>query len=282
MVRACLLWREARFGSLFDKVMTTVRGGAGTSEALEEPMWRALSLSAFAVACSGDDKGEALTDSGAPAGDTSALASGVDGWPADQNCPDGVPEAVAALWDCQLNSCSDDSDTITYRLGYGTSTADSLSLTEEFWTFHRDREFTVDSFSIEGTLPDDGTNVSTFSCDSCEEIWKYKRTEVSNESGSWYSYTFNDKNNDSGVYNGYMMFDTHSAFGDRNPDDAALIYAVHFNSSWSDWDKGRSEWGRGTSTPTGSEDAPPEEYWYRSPSGSCSGDYGGGGSGWGS
>ncbi len=235
-------------------------------------MTRVLSsifLTTMVFACSGDDKGQS-TDSGAAADDSGAAEDGgVEGWPAGQNCPDDVPEEVAGLWDCELNSCETKDDVIVYKLGTGTSTAETISLTEEFWVFNRDREWYVDTFTIEGELPDDGTNVSTFNCDSCEEIWQYQRVLTESQTGYGWTNTLNDKGNESGKFNGYMMFDTHTAFGDRNPDDAALVYAVHFDSDWDDWSKGRSEWGRGTATPTGSEDAPPEEYWYRSPSGSC-------------
>ena len=226
-----------------------------------------LVLALLLTPACGGDKG-ALTDSGAT-DDTAAAGVGVEGWPEGQNCPDDVPEDVASLWDCQLNTCDDKYDSIYYILGFGESTAEGIVLTEQFWVFTRDRGWYVDTFEIVGELPDDGTNVSTFNCDSCEEIWKYQRTYTDSETGYGWTRTFNDKGNELGVFNGYMMLDTHTAFGDRNPDDAALVYAVHFDSDWDDWDKGRSEWGRGTATPTSAEDGPPETYRYRSPSGSC-------------
>lgn len=221
------------------------------------------------LACTGSEQGAPASDSGALADDTGEVDEGVPGWPAGQNCPDDVPEEVALLWDCQANGCDDDEDTIYYRLGYGESTGDTLTLTEEFWVFNRDREWWVDSFLVEGSPPEDSTNVSSFDCDSCEEIWKYQRTWIESQTGYGWTRTFNDKDNERGVFNGYMMFDTHTAFGDRNPEDAALVYAVHFDSDWDDWDKGRSEWGRGTASPTSEADGPPETYWYKSPSGSC-------------
>ncbi len=211
---------------------------------------------------------DAAGDSGTVAGtdDTGEGAEDTD-WPEDQNCPDGTPEEYELIWDCSMNTCDSRDDIIVYKLAWGASTETGIEVTEQFWVFDEDKDWCVDEFELVGE-PETEWNVDTFNCTTCEQIWRVERTHTVQDCGYGWTSTLNDKGNDSGVFNAVIMFDTHNSFGDRNPDDASLVYMVNFDSDWDDWDKGRSEWARGTNSPTSSEDGPPEDVSWVS-SGAC-------------
>ena len=76
-----------------------------------------------------------------------------------------------------------------------------------------------------------------------------------------------DGQSEEAPYDGFLMFDTHTAFGDRNEDNGALVVGapVLGNSYFP-----KPDWARGTATPSGAEDGPPEDYVYVN-AGSCLG-----------
>ncbi len=60
-------------------------------------------------------------------------------------------------------------------------------------------------------------------------------------------------------YDGFLMFDTHNAFGGRNEDNAMLVIgAPIFGGSYYP----NVDYARGTASPTSAEDGPPSDYVY--------------------
>lgn len=216
-----------------------------------------LPLLALLLACG--DKSEAGDDGATSGDDTGATTDGSDGSDGDGSdapCPAEVPEEYQYIWDCKANSC--DGNAIMYHRGYGTSEADgTVAFTEDWYIFNPDGSYCVDSFEIAGDSVD--VDPSTFNCASCEEIYEVRWEMTSgNACGLIWGVLFVDDDSiEDGPFNGYLMFDTHTAFGDRNPEDAALVYSAMVNGRYYFPD---NNYGRGTATPTSSADTIPEDY----------------------
>ena len=168
-------------------------------------------------------------------------------------CPSEVPEDYQFLWDCDnAEGCSGK----VYRYATGVSTSNgSLTAEEQWFVFEGPGAYCVDRFEISGQAST--YDPTTFNCSQCEEIYEVTWRLVDSQCGWNWSSTFADQESDEQVYRGYLMFDTHDAFGNRNPDNAMLVIGAPTNGgSYAPM----PDYGRGTATPTGSEDGPPEDY----------------------
>ena len=202
---------------------------------------------ALALACSGS-KGDDDDDGDADTGDTA---------PDDSPCPDSVPEQYQWSWDCEANSCDDD-QRMVYHWGSGSSTADGdIELSEQWFMFWDGGDSScVDEMSLDGSYATESPE--DFSCAGCEEIWEIDITLDEQGCDVGWGSTFNDEDNSSGPWTGFAMFDTHTAFGDRNPDDAMQIFMAPVN--WDEMTYTLLTYGRGTAVPTGDDDSWPEDY----------------------
>jgi hypothetical protein len=180
-------------------------------------------------------------------------------------CPDSVPEQYRYIWDCDAETCD---GSMLYRYGVGASDADGdMVITEQWFMFNGPGDFCVDTFELEGeTSPIDPT---TFNCSQCEETYEVEWNHTGTECGVIWGGIFfgQDGQGEEAPYEGFMMYDTHTAFGDRNPDNAMLVIAAPVLGSTY---YPQSNYARGTATPSTSEDAPPEDYVYVN-AGSCLG-----------
>ena len=207
--------------------------------------WNALLLP-FAMACSGHTSDKAEDTSSDDTGDTSTLPP----------CPDEVPEAYRDLWDCSATSC--DGGPMVYHTATGTSDdAGAITVTEQWFVFDSREDYCVETFEITGQAS--SYDPATFKCSQCEEIYEITwEMSSGNACGLiWGKVFIDDKDNTDGPFSGYVMFDTHNSFGDRNPDDAMLVISapVDGNHYYPDFN-----YGRGTASPTSGVDGPPESY----------------------
>lgn len=210
------------------------------------------------VACGGDKEADAdsggeadgAESSGGDAGD-----GGAEGGAAP--CPDIVPEEYRFIWDCALNSCP--GGPLIYNYATGESDASGALTVAEQWFVFSAGEACVDTFEITGQLSDLDPN--ELRCSGCEVVYEVEWTMATGNSCglAWGGLFIDDNDNVEGPYSGYLMFDTHTAFGDRNPENAALVVGSPV--------EGRTaflnpNWGRGTATPAAADQAagPPESY----------------------
>jgi hypothetical protein len=161
----------------------------------------------------------------------------------DSACPPEVPEEYQYLWDCEANSCD---GSLVYHRGVGSSTADGgFSVTEQWFVFDGNSSC-IDTFEIVGSASD--YNPSNFNCSNCEEIFEIHWNLVESQCNWNWSSTFADQESEEQSYYGFLMFDTHNAFGDRNPDDAVLVLGAPVNGgSYAPF----GDYGRGTAVPVG-------------------------------
>jgi len=208
------------------------------------------------VSCSskGDDDDDDDDDASAEGDDTGGSIFPDDSGSSDDGCPDEVPEEYQYLWDCENNSCD---GYLVYHHAVGESTESDITAVEEWFVFSGGGEWCKDTFEITGDVSQ--INPETYSCSQCEEIFEVNWTLTESNCGWSWGTTFNDEDNDNQKYYGFLMFDTHNAFGDRNPDDAMLVIGAPVNLSKSTYSL-LSDYARGTATPTGSNDGPPEDY----------------------
>ncbi len=228
--------------------------------------WMAMLLMPL-LACSGDDKGE--TDSGG--GDDGGSGEVDDPLWDGEKCPDEVPDGYEDLWSCR-SGCG--GDEVMYHQAVGESFEDgSFAVTESFFFFDPSREesdeeplethemdWCFDTFEITGT-PSEYT-VDTFNCTTCETIYdvKWDMTTDNQCLLLWGSLFFGkDYRDKEPPYNGVILMDTHNSFGDRNPDDAMIVYGYPIAGS-NYYDVHNGDYGRGTATPTSETDGPPEAY----------------------
>ncbi len=220
------------------------------------------------ASCAGDkEEADDPTDSGSPT-DSGAASDLWDG----ANCPPEVPEEYQMLWDCKASQCG--GDDILYHRATGTSDADGNFDVVEQWFIFRpsgdDVDYCVEDFALTGDTS--AYSVDTFNCVTCEEIYDITwDMETDNNCGlKWGSLFFGEDGEDwDPPYNGVMLFDTHNSFGDRNPDDAMLVYGYPIRGN-SYYDVHAGDYGRGTASPTSDADGPPETYEWSS-SGICLG-----------
>jgi hypothetical protein len=221
-------------------------------------VWAAALPLSFALGCGGEKA--SATDSAGSAGDEGAGEAGGDGGGDDgasAGCPEEVPEAYRFIWDCGLSSCP--GGPLFYNYGEGASTAGGdISVSERWFGFYPD-DYCVDTFLIEGTATD--VDPADLACSQCEEVYAVSWTMSSGNQCSlaWGSLFIDDNDEIEGPFDGYILFDTHTAFGDRNEDDAMLVIGAP--------GKGRTvypnpNWGRGTAIPESADQAPggPEAY----------------------
>ncbi len=216
-----------------------------------------LPLCSLLLACGDKSDEEATGGTGDDTGSTSDDGGGEGGGDgSDAPCPPEVPEEYQYVWDCKANTC--DGGSVMYHRGYGTSEADgSVTFTEDWYMFNPDGTYCMDSFAIAGDAVD--IDPATFNCTSCEEIYEV-RWEMSsgNTCGLvWGALFVDDEETVEGPFDGYLMFDTHSAFGDRNEDNKMLVFSAMVSGRYY---FPNSDYGRGTANPSSSTDGPPQDY----------------------
>lgn len=218
----------------------------------------------------GGDPWETTPDSGTTnsgtTDDTGSTTGGTTTWTG--NCPSDVPAEYRDSWDCQASTCGD-GGVMLYHAGVGASDAGmSLDVLETWYLFWQEGgspTHCTDSLQISGE--ESSYSPDTFECDSCELIFDVSWT-VQSDNGCgipWGSLFIDDPGDTSGPFQGVIMLDTHTAFGDRNADDAVIVYGAAFDESYYYKD---NDYGRGTATPTSAADGPPEDYSWAS-SGGC-------------
>lgn len=177
-------------------------------------------------------------------------------------CPSEVPAAYEFLWDCENSEgCSGK----VYRYGVGESTAEGEFIAQEQWfVFEGPGLYCIDTFDIRGTAS--SYDPTTFNCSQCEEIYEVTWRLVDAQCNWNWSSTFADQESSEQIYQGYFMFDTHDAFGNRNPDNAMLVIGAPTNGNGY---APMPDYGRGIASPQDSSiDGPPEDYEWAS-SGDC-------------
>lgn len=201
------------------------------------------------VACGGekessDEAGNSVFDDNA--GDT----DNVDG----SGCPADVPEEYRYLWDCENEEgCA----AKLYRYGVGESFSDeSFVITEQWFSFEGPGSYCIDTFEITGEW--DSREPGTFGGAGSEELFGITWTMVDSQCQVIWSPLFADQEADDPAtqeYGGFMMFDTHTAFGMRNPDPPykALVIAAPVNGNQYAPNQNYAE---GTVIPTGEHEAP--------------------------
>jgi len=222
-------------------------------------MWMALVLT---LGCAGDGTGD-----GDAGGDDTGTGSD-DGGGMSSACPDEVPDDYIYIWNCAATGCEDGRQ--VYHHGVGASEPDgSFSVTEDWYQFwDGGASHCIETFEITGSLSSlDGEQLN---CSGCEVLYSVEWTMLTNNNCglNWGSVFegLEDESNLVGPFEGYMMLDTHNAFGGRNEDNGMLVFSailVGSNSYLLD-----SSYGRGTATPTSGEDGPPEAYAWAS-TGAC-------------
>ena len=216
-----------------------------------------LGLYALSAGCAEKDKIAGSDDTGTP------------GLP-QSSCPDDVPEAYKYLWDCEAETC--DGERARYHYGEGSSTGSGdLSATERWFWFWNDDDGVLssctDTFTITG---ESGTvDSSDDPCAGCELSWAVTWELTEDNCSIDYERTFNNRDLDEQIYDGYLLFDTHKTLGDeRNDNDAMLVVAL-FNESGTSTYAQSINYARGTATPTSSADAPPEDYVWANTGADC-------------
>ncbi len=231
---------------------------------LRLPVLLPVILICAAASCSGKDDDDDDDDSdtgGGPGGGTatgSTTSSGGTGSTTGDGCPDEVPEEYRYLWDCHATTC--DGGTKVYHIGEGSSDASGNITTSERWFMFESSGLTcIETFDINGTASP--YDPETFKCATCEEIYEVTWQMTSgNDCGLLWGYTFiGDKSVEKGPFNGFLMFDTHNAFGDRNEDDGMLVVTAMLTTDQSAYYQDR-DYGEGTASPTSGTDGPPEAY----------------------
>jgi hypothetical protein len=221
-------------------------------------MWMAFVL---ALGCAAGDKdgGDGPGDDTGGGGDDGGMSS---------TCPDEVPDAYIYTWNCAATGCEGGRQ--VYHHGLGASEPDgSFSVTEDWFMFWDGGDsHCIETFEITGTLS--GLDGEQLNCSGCEVLYEAEWTMLTNnECGLNWGSVFQDLDDESnlvGPFEGYVMLDTHNAFGGRNEDNGMLVFSainVSGNSYLLD-----SSYGRGTATPTSEEDGPPEDYAWAS-TGAC-------------
>jgi hypothetical protein len=233
--------------------------------ALQTVLMQAACGSASTSKSEGSDTGDASTGGDDTSGsDTGSSSSGA-------NCPDYVPETYQYLWDCKAAAC-DAGEYALYNHGQGSSTEDGEITVEEkrYWFHATESNNCIDTFTIVGET---GTiNAKNDPCSTCEESWEVTWELTDRQCNILYVNSFNhedvDMDADEQIYPGYLMFDTHMTMTEkRNEDDEMLVIGLHLNETATTYMQD-NDYGRGTATPTGSEDGPPEDYDWVS-TGSC-------------
>ncbi|MDP6931525.1 MAG: hypothetical protein QGG40_01355 [Myxococcota bacterium] len=172
-------------------------------------------------------------------------------------CPSEVPDDYQYRWDCTGSICDD--ERAIYHLGIGSSDADGNLDVEErwFWFWDEGDEYCVDTFSITGDASE--VEPDNFYCSGCEEVYQVEWELTGGDCSMDYENMFNNEDLSKQEYPGYILFDTHTAFGDRNVDNAMLVVTAHQDQSSGYYDV-ETDFARGTAEPTSDEDGPPEDY----------------------
>ncbi len=167
----------------------------------------------------------------------------------DSDCPSDVPEQYQYSWDCLASSCP--GGWLMYRNGIGESTADGRLAVEEKYYIFTTTQSCVDTFSVAGIHSD--YNPSNFNCSNCEEIfeiyWQLTDSQCKDTMGWTWKSTFGDQESATDEYYGYLMFDTHNAFGDRNPENNILAIGAAVDSAEGSYSP-MMDYARGSATPT--------------------------------
>lgn len=203
-----------------------------------------------------EDEDEGGDDTaGDDGGDGSGDGTGDDGG-STTGCPDEVPEEYRYIWDCQAENC--DGSPVLYRYGVGSSDASGgAAVVEQWFMFNGGGDYCVDTFEIEGDFSPVDPN--TFNCSECERTFEVSWDHTGMDCGVIWGGIFygQDGQSEEAPYDGYLMFDTHTAFGNRNPDNAALVVAAPvLGGSYYP----KPDWARGTATPTDTDPETGDEY----------------------
>ena len=217
----------------------------------------AIPLSLSLAACgdkSEDDEGDEDDDGDDTGGDDGGEGSGDDGG-SSTGCPDEVPEEYRFIWDCQADTCD---GPMLYRYGVGASDdSGEVAVVEQWFLFNGGSDYCVDTFEVEGDWsPIDPT---TFNCSQCERTFEVSWDHTGQDCGVIWGGIFfgQDGQSEAAPYDGFLMFDTHTAFGDRNEDNGALVVgAPVLGGAYFP----QPDWARGTATPDGTDPEEPEEY----------------------
>ena len=220
---------------------------------LSESPFVLLTAALCLPACT-DDKGggDGETD---PSDDTAGSDGGGDGT-TDSPCPEEVPEQYQYLWDCSASTC--DGGVFAVHAGTGsTSEAGLLTASEQWFLFWSEDEYCIEEFEIGG--PTSPYEPASFNCSGCVEIYEAEWEMNTDNACSllWGAVFIDDYDNAEGPFSGYLMFDTHNAFGSRNEDNKMLVVsALVSGSSYHP----NADYGRGTAIPTTDNDGPPQDY----------------------
>jgi len=212
-----------------------------------------LGCTSAMVACDSDKGGTGDDTSGSSSG--GGEEGGEEGGTDEAPCPDEVPEEYRYLWDCAAATC--DGDVYAVHLGTGsTDESGVLSTTEQWFLFWSRDDYCIEEFTLGG--PTSSYDPSSFNCVGCEEIYEveWEMTSDNNCSLSWGSVFVDDSDIDS-PFSGYLMFDTHNAFGDRNEDNKMLVVSAPVSDGFY---YPNADYGRGVADPLSKVDGPPQQY----------------------
>ena len=205
------------------------------------------------LGCTEDKGGEEDT---VPNDDTGTEGGGDGGGSSGSPCPEEVPEQYQYLWDCSAATC--DGGVFAVHAGTGaTNESGVLSATEQWFLFWSEDEYCIEEFEIGG--PTSPYDPSSFNCSGCEEIYESEWEMTSDNACSllWGAVFIEDEENADGPFSGFLMFDTHNAFGTRNEDNKMLVVsALVSGTSYYP----NADYGRGTAIPTSDVDGPPQDY----------------------
>lgn len=215
-----------------------------------------LGLAACGDKADEDEDEEGSDDTGGDdgGGEGSGEGSGDDGG-TTTGCPDEVPEEYRYIWDCEAASCD---GPMLYRYGVGSSDASGeLAVVEQWFMFNGGGDSCIDTFEIEGDWSE--IDPTTFNCSECERAFEVSWEQTSQDCGVIWGAIFygEDGQSEEAPYDGFLMFDTHSPFGNRNPDEAALVVAAPvLGGSYYP----KPDWARGTASPTATDPESGDEY----------------------
>ena len=220
----------------------------------------AIPLSLSLTACG--DKSDEDEDEDDGGSDTGGGGEGSDGGGGDgggsgstTGCPDEVPEEYQYIWDCQAETCD---GPMLYRYGVGSSDASGeLTIVEQWFLFNGGSDYCVDAFTVQGEWS--VIDPTTFNCSQCERTFEVEWDHTTQSCGVIWGGIFfgEDGQSEEPPYDGFLMFDTHTAFGGRNEGNGALVVgAPVLGGAYYP----KPDWARGTANPQGEDPEDPAEY----------------------
>lgn len=229
-------------------------------------------LSMLTLLACGNEKGAGAGDSGSAGTGGDGTGTG-DGTAADGPCPSEVPDEYQYLWDCDTSSCD---KSISYHIGEAESFEDgSFSATETYFRFEDEDTYCVDIFQTTGTWLD--VNPEAYGGGTTDEVYEVNWELIQDQCGAYWSSAFGGfewgggggsdwGSGDFGPdYAGYLFFQTHTAFGEVNPDGNILVFSARCDSGESGEDCSlNDDYARGNATEDATWVGPPRQYHWAS------------------